>query len=359
MYDPLCQCAYCWKKQEENGIYGLGGQSQHQWNLWLEWLQSEDAPAKKSKAASSSTSSPPGKGRLPSWDAPAQQSAESSRLPVVDARTQERLRVVDAPGREERLSGHGDAPTRHRRKWGSHTPVDRPEAHPDPVHEKPDRRGDDDPGPDSLGRVVPWYYNQYWQERLSARDAPAVATNAVSFSRNERYAVRRPLFNDILSKLVRGDVPSVDAFADAELHLLEHWWGPGSSIPDALAIDWSQERLMWCNPPFSTMSRVVRKIREDRARAILICPHWTNQSWFAEVQPMVVNYYYYKKDSVVFETKNGACADTKWATWALLLDGSYEGPVCGLESLGHYETSFPRTTSSGRRWRRKQTGSYY
>ena len=105
--------------------------------------------------------------------------------------------------------------------------------------------------------------------------------------KTESYAVRRPLWNDIIMRL-GGEVPSVDAFAEKKLHLLEKWWGPGSQCPDAFKKRWSQERLLWCNAPFSMLAEVVKKIREDRARAILVVPNWTNQKWFEDLQDMVL-----------------------------------------------------------------------
>ena len=77
---------------------------------------------------------------------------------------------------------------------------------------------------------------------------------------------------EILQKL-GVEPPSVDAFADYELHLCSRWWGPGSTeSEDAFSRDWGKESLLWINPPFSFLNQVVRKIGEDGAKAILIMP---------------------------------------------------------------------------------------
>ena len=37
---------------------------------------------------------------------------------------------------------------------------------------------------------------------------------------------------------------------------------------------------MYIFPPFKILARVVRKIRRDRATAIVIAPNWSGQPWF-------------------------------------------------------------------------------
>jgi len=44
----------------------------------------------------------------------------------------------------------------------------------------------------------------------------------------------------------------LDAAADAENHLVDWWFGPGSTTPDALVVPWPLERgNIWLNPPYS------------------------------------------------------------------------------------------------------------
>ena len=59
-----------------------------------------------------------------------------------------------------------------------------------------------------------------------------VQGTAIGPTPNERYAVRKPVMDVILFRL-KSDTPTVDAFADSDLHVLPRWWGPGSTVPDA------------------------------------------------------------------------------------------------------------------------------
>ena len=86
----------------------------------------------------------------------------------------------------------------------------------------------------------------------------------------EDYAVWREVFEDILLGLGVPDLP-VDAFATETNHLCSVWWGPGGEHEDAFAQSWKGQ-FLWMNPPYSMLDKVVHKLAEDGASAILVCP---------------------------------------------------------------------------------------
>lgn len=164
----------------------------------------------------------------------------------------------------------------------------------------------------------------------------------------ERYMVRRPFYNDILTRMGKV-VPTVDSFADAQLHLLTRWWGPGSDVPNAFDVPWGSEALLWCNPPFSRMGEVVAKIKLDQARAVLIAPNWKNQDWFDELPEITIKRYFYPKGTRMFEVEDGPVGGTPWPVWALLVDGAKCWNPQQLEEEGYLQN----TEAKGRRKRRK------
>lgn len=182
-------------------------------------------------------------------------------------------------------------------------------------------------------------------ERLSPRDVPTVYART---PRTERYMVRRPMVNDIIMRL-NTRTPTVDGFGDAELHVWPRWWGPGSSeCEDAFSMYWGSEPLLWLNPPFTLLDRVVQKLMADRGTAILVMPHWQNQWFYDAVKPFVVRKQFYKAGTMLFETVSGTVGGTPWPVWALLLDCRREG----WQSVD-LELQKQRTKSSNRRWRQK------
>jgi hypothetical protein len=53
---------------------------------------------------------------------------------------------------------------------------------------------------------------------------------------------------------------------------------PGAKTVDAFKLDWSTFKLVYALSPFSLIPRVLQKIREDEAEAVLIDPTWTSQA---------------------------------------------------------------------------------
>jgi len=65
---------------------------------------------------------------------------------------------------------------------------------------------------------------------------------------------------DIYQKLLEElqcQAPSLDAFATAENSKTAFSW---SKEVDAFTQDWAGKEFVWCNPPFTMMDIVVRKI---------------------------------------------------------------------------------------------------
>ena len=54
---------------------------------------------------------------------------------------------------------------------------------------------------------------------------------------------------------------------------------PKSSVVNAFSLSW-KNTYSYCFSPFSTILRVLRKIREDKAEVFLVILQWLTQSWF-------------------------------------------------------------------------------
>jgi hypothetical protein len=86
--------------------------------------------------------------------------------------------------------------------------------------------------------------------------------------------------------------PSLDAFASASNTLLPRFWSffkeRGTEGVDAFKQDWWRERLLWINPPFALIPAVLKKIREEEARALLCTPLWEGRPWWPSLMAMAV-----------------------------------------------------------------------
>jgi len=85
---------------------------------------------------------------------------------------------------------------------------------------------------------------------------------------------------------------TLDAFACRATALLSRYCSagpdPGAWRYDAFTVPW-QEELLWINPPWELLPRVLFKLRSERARAIIIVPRWPSQSWWPTLLTMMVD----------------------------------------------------------------------
>jgi hypothetical protein len=83
--------------------------------------------------------------------------------------------------------------------------------------------------------------------------------------------------------------PQVDLFASQYNKKLRMYCSltkdKAAMAQDALSIPWKN---LWAYafPPFALITRVLRKIREEQARVILIAPAWPQRSWYADLLGM-------------------------------------------------------------------------
>jgi hypothetical protein len=125
--------------------------------------------------------------------------------------------------------------------------------------------------------------------------------------------------------------PQIDAFSLERTKQCARWWGPDSSEgKDAFQQCWSND-ILWCNPPYSQMQRVVTKLRRDRAHCLLVTPEWSSRAWWQELQAMVIWRWRIPAASKVFELYDRACGPTRWAVQVLAICGS--DPRCTLLQL--------------------------
>ncbi|XP_057339462.1 uncharacterized protein LOC130676967 [Microplitis mediator] len=58
---------------------------------------------------------------------------------------------------------------------------------------------------------------------------------------------------------------------------------PNAWAFDAFTISWSKW-FFYAFPPFSMVAKVIRKIKKDKAKGVLILPYWPTQNWFPAFQ---------------------------------------------------------------------------
>jgi len=121
---------------------------------------------------------------------------------------------------------------------------------------------------------------------------------ADSFSRKQQpedYKLEPRLFNRAL-KYLGMSTPKWDLFAARHNACARKYYaeqedgGPGLQGVNSLGQSWVDlEGPIWCNPPFSLMGEVLKKIRRERPKQlILVAPVWRSAPWWSALEEMTV-----------------------------------------------------------------------
>jgi len=72
--------------------------------------------------------------------------------------------------------------------------------------------------------------------------------------------------------------PTIDAFAEDHNHHLPHYLtnfpSPQASGTNAMAQVWHRRELLHINPPWGMIPRILAKLKDDKARAVIVAPRW-------------------------------------------------------------------------------------
>lgn len=137
--------------------------------------------------------------------------------------------------------------------------------------------------------------------------------------------------------------PQVDDFSLGPSKQCSRWWGPDSpEARDAFEVCWSND-ILWLNPPYSMMQRVVDKLREDQAHAILVAPEWPTKAWWQALQAMVAWRWRIPAGSKTFMLYNRPCGPTRWPVQVMVICGA--DLRCGMLQLQSGVVHGPRAES--------------
>ena len=107
------------------------------------------------------------------------------------------------------------------------------------------------------------------------------------FNDRAEWKLNRQVFDRIVSHF---GVPEIDLFAsrlNAQVEKYVTWHpDPGAFAVDAFTLDW-KPFAFYAFPPFCMIPKCLQKIREDKARGLLLVPNWPTQAWFPQLVSMM------------------------------------------------------------------------
>lgn len=112
-------------------------------------------------------------------------------------------------------------------------------------------------------------------------------------SRKLKIDTEWELSNNIFSKIIKSfGQPEFDLFASSQnfkCHRFASWkLDPLSEVVDAFTFDW-RNIYFYAFPPFSIITKVLQKIKVEKAEGILIVPNWPSQPWYPLWLSLVVS----------------------------------------------------------------------
>ncbi|MCP3663685.1 MAG: hypothetical protein GY696_14550 [Gammaproteobacteria bacterium] len=117
------------------------------------------------------------------------------------------------------------------------------------------------------------------------------------------WSVRKPIFAVIDQRF---GPHSIDRFADHKNCQLSRfnskYFVPGTAGVDAFAYDWSDDNN-WLVPPLFLVPRVIKHLRESRARGTLIIPKWPSQCYWPLLVDSSGAFRFFVADSIAFPAR--------------------------------------------------------
>ena len=120
---------------------------------------------------------------------------------------------------------------------------------------------------------------------LSAQHIPGklnceAASLSGQFVSNLEWSLDQDVFNRLVAITFLLDIDLFASRLNAKLDQFVSWRpGPGALAVDAFSISWSNQKF-YAFSPFSLLTRVLAKIRNDVALVLLIAPTWSTQPWY-------------------------------------------------------------------------------
>ena len=70
------------------------------------------------------------------------------------------------------------------------------------------------------------------------------------------------------------------------------------------------------------LDKVVHKLAEEGASAILVVPNWPHRLWWRRLQVMVSTSLFFPRGHRVIEFSGRVCGPSRWGTWVYFVTGT-------------------------------------
>ena len=141
--------------------------------------------------------------------------------------------------------------------------------------------------------LLTWCIGQNIQ--LSAIHVPGVDNELADFLSREEIDQREWALHGLIARKIFAlwGRPQIDLFASIHNRKVDRFCSllpsPLAEKRNAFLLDWGQFHRAYLFPPLAILHKVLYKIRQDKARVILIAPRWPRRGWYAAMINMLVD----------------------------------------------------------------------
>ena len=138
------------------------------------------------------------------------------------------------------------------------------------------------------------------------------------------YTIRSDKLQEVITAL-EVETPQVDAFASPQNSKCPVFWDVNNS---AFERNWKAQGLLWINPPFKCLGKVVEKVERDQAHCLLLCPDQPKAKWWGKLQKLTLRSYYFAPGTHLFEVEGQKkLGPTPWGVWVMYINPNLPNPA--------------------------------
>lgn len=113
-----------------------------------------------------------------------------------------------------------------------------------------------------------------------------------TFNDDLEWSLDARVFQTIVSVFGKMDIDLFASRLNAKLNnYVSRYPEPNACAIDAFSINWDHG-LLFINPPFSVISRILKKLQTDQGEAVLVAPIWETQCWWPILLQLLCQEWY-------------------------------------------------------------------
>ena len=87
-------------------------------------------------------------------------------------------------------------------------------------------------------------------------------------------------------------------------------------------MDWGQWKMVWANPPWELAGKMLNKIKEDRACALICLPVWRSAPWWRDLMELqAAPLFVCRGQSLYKDPEGNKLPSPRWATLFTVVAG--------------------------------------